>query len=126
MDAYFLSNDLAIGSRVDAAATRAGVELGQFSAAERLLAATSEDPAAAVILDLAALPSFASTPGSSVGDLVAALRASSPHRRIVAFAPHVHERQIAAARQAGCDHVLSRGQFFAGLDRLLAELRSAA
>ena len=38
---------------------------------------------------------------------------------IVAFGPHVHEERLAAAREAGCDEVVSRGQFFAQLDAIL-------
>ncbi len=38
---------------------------------------------------------------------------------IIAFGPHVHENLLAAARAAGCDDVLSRGQFFGQLDAIL-------
>jgi hypothetical protein len=39
--------------------------------------------------------------------------------RIVAFGSHVHVERLAAAREAGCDTVMSRGQFFARLDEVL-------
>ena len=66
-----------------------------------------------VIVDL-------SLPGLDLGELIAGLRAlpNSP-RTIVGFAPHVHEAALLAAQQAGCDVVMSRGQFNAQLDELL-------
>jgi hypothetical protein len=39
--------------------------------------------------------------------------------RVVAFGPHVHEERLAAARNAGCDEVVSRGEFFARLDAIV-------
>ena len=39
--------------------------------------------------------------------------------RVVAFGPHVHEQRLAAARDAGCDLVVSRGQFFSQLETIL-------
>jgi DNA-binding NarL/FixJ family response regulator len=111
-----LTNDLASGSRVSAAAVRAGIEAQQIGTTTQLLAAAAAAPGATVILELAAVR-------SGVAELVAAIRAASPtDRQIIAFAPHVHEQQIAAARDAGCDRVLSRGQFFKGLDGLIGEL----
>jgi len=116
VDVLLLSNDLASGSRVSAAAVRAGVNLQQVGTTARLLEAVAGAPSATVILELAAVR-------SDVAELVASIRNISPAKRqIIAFAPHVHEQQIAAARDAGCDRVLSRGQFFKGLDGLMGEL----
>lgn len=68
-----------------------------------------------VILDL-------NTAGLDLGELVPRLRSQLPvGATIVAFGPHVHEARLAAAADAGCDRVLSRGQFHARLDALLAE-----
>ena len=47
-----------------------------------------------------------------------ALRARTT-ARMIGFASHVAEQALAAAREAGCDAVLSRGQFSAQLPRLL-------
>ena len=48
------------------------------------------------------------------------LRADASHSvHVVAFGPHVHEERLAAAREAGCDVVVSRGKFFAELDAIL-------
>ena len=43
---------------------------------------------------------------------VAAVRASHPKARIVAYGPHVDDDTMAAARDAGADVVLPRSRFF--------------
>ena len=68
-----------------------------------------------VLLDL-------TTASLDVHELVPRLRdrASRPIS-IVAYGPHVHEESLAAAREAGCDEVLARGQFDAQLDAILEQ-----
>jgi CheY-like chemotaxis protein len=46
----------------------------------------------------------------------------APPRSIVAFGPHVHEAKLAAATAAGCDLVLTRGQFSSQAEQLIASL----
>jgi CheY-like chemotaxis protein len=61
-----------------------------------------------------------STPALDVAALMQQLRATgNAVPRTVAFGPHVHEERLAAAREAGCDQVLSRGEFFARLDSIV-------
>lgn len=59
-----------------------------------------------VILDLG-------MPGLDVASIVAQLRADQPAVQIVAFGPHVQEARLQEAQSAGCDLVLTRGQFHA-------------
>jgi DNA-binding NarL/FixJ family response regulator len=67
----------------------------------------------AVIVDL-------STPSVDVASLVNQLKSKiGSIARVVAFGPHVHEQRLAAAREAGCDLVVSRGQFFSQLETIL-------
>jgi hypothetical protein len=40
--------------------------------------------------------------------------------QLVAFAPHVHIERIKAARQAGCDQVITRGQVQGVAEELMA------
>jgi hypothetical protein len=47
------------------------------------------------------------------------VKAASAATRVIAFGPHVHEDRLAAARAAGCDSVLSRGQFFSQAENVL-------
>jgi CheY-like chemotaxis protein len=52
--------------------------------------------------------------------LVESLRsAAAPPAAIVAYGPHVHTAKLNAARQAGCDEVLTRGQFNKQVDSVL-------
>ena len=41
---------------------------------------------------------------------------------VIAFGPHVQERRLEAAAEAGCDYVLSRGQISSSLRQVLTEL----
>jgi DNA-binding response OmpR family regulator len=66
-----------------------------------------------IILDL-------SVPSLNVKSLIEQVKAAPANPpRIVAFGSHVHVEKLAAARDAGCDEVMSRGQFFAQLDAVV-------
>jgi DNA-binding NarL/FixJ family response regulator len=54
-------------------------------------------------------------------EAVAEVRRRAPEARLVAFAPHVAEASLAAARTAGVDRVMVRGQFVRELASLVAE-----
>jgi CheY-like chemotaxis protein len=113
MNVVLLTADLMTQSRVEAAATRSAVSLRSVSDPTGLATSVAELLASAVILDL-------TLPTLDVAASVAQLR-SLPGVKpvIIAFGPHVHESLLAAAQEAGCDEVLSRGQFFAQLDSIL-------
>lgn len=114
MRAILVSNDLMVVSRVQGAAAKASATVRTASS----LAAASEsllgEAANLVIVDL----------GTPIADLeahIAKLKSeTTAPPSIVAFGPHVHEDRLAAARAAGCDVVMSRGQFFAQIDTLLS------
>lgn len=113
MLAVLLSADLMVVSRVEGAAVQAGVELQSSGSVPRALELLGESPVDLLIVDL-------SLPALTIDALVEKARTSqAPALRIMAFGPHVHEDRLAAARTAGCDAVLSRGQFFAQVDQLL-------
>jgi DNA-binding response OmpR family regulator len=68
---------------------------------------------ALVILDL-------STPDLNLKHLLPALRKqNSEIGPIVAFGPHVQASRLTAARQAGCDDVLTQGEFHRRVGALL-------
>ncbi len=76
----------------------------------------AEEAPVLVLLDL-------SLPGAAPDTIVPKLRADlSPGSRILAFGPHVHARLLAAARDAGCDLVVSRGEFHARIDDYLRDV----
>ena len=107
------SADLMAASRVEGAAARAGVAFSTVSTPAQLAAKLDQETVQLVIVDL-------SSPGLDVSALVDTVRKGRPAPPpIIAFGPHVHEPLLAAAREAGCDEVVSRGQFFAKLDEFV-------
>ncbi len=123
MQVLALVSELMTQSTIAAAATRAGVTLMAVGTAQQLLAVAAKAQPALVVLDL-------SQPALDVGLLLADLRPLlAPSCQVVAFGPHVHKARLEAAAAAGCDRVLSRGQFHGQMDQLLSgasSTRSAA
>ena len=114
MTVLFLTADLMFASRAQMAASRQGVQLVTVGEADKALEACQQAEFARVLLDL-------TLPDIDPAALVPQLRSvSHPPREIVAYAPHVHEARLAAAQQAGCDRVLTRGQFNSQLDTFFA------
>src|SRR5687767_12099897 len=107
MAILLLTADLMCSSQLAAAAERAGLSLQTASSPASLVTLAAAAGDNVVLLDL-------SLPGLDPLHLVPQLRAAPhPPRAILAFGPHVHEARLAAAAQAGCDAVFSRGQFYA-------------
>ncbi|MEZ6091572.1 MAG: histidine kinase [Pirellulaceae bacterium] len=103
-----LSTDLFFASRIKGAAEAAGLEISMGKSIEN---ATLKDDLAFVVVDLA-------TTGSTLDQIADIVRKHSNQTRLVAFGPHVQSGRLDAARQAGFDAVLTRGQ----LDRHLGQL----
>ncbi len=115
MTIVLLSGDLAVLSRVEGAATRLGQAVRSASRESQALELCDAQDAKMLIIDL-------STSSIDVASLVHQLKSTEgSNPRVVAFGPHVHEQRLAAARDAGCDLVVSRGQFFSQLDTILEE-----
>jgi CheY-like chemotaxis protein len=113
MPVILLSADLATSSKVSGAAARRSISFSAAMTVDRLCDLAGAAPGALVLLDL----TFADL---AVAEVVARLRAlANPPQAIIAFGPHVHEAKLAEAAAAGCDHVMSRGQFYAQVDDLL-------
>ena len=121
MPILFISAELMFVSRVNSVAATLGVELQTAlsgAKGEELLATANPS---IVVVDLSA-------PGVDIEKLMTTVRVKAQSDgatttfapRVVAFAPHVHEQKLAAAKAAGCDAVLSRGQF----DRSIADVLS--
>jgi len=101
----FFTKDLLFSSRVAGVAQSRQIALSVVSDADQLLADTSANQVELVLLDL-------TTPSCDPKQLVPQLRRlARPPKAVVAFGPHVHEAKLAAAEEAGCDQVLSRGEF---------------
>lgn len=115
MTSLALISDLMMRSQVAGAATRSGTALEIVSSAESLLARAAAAPPRLVILDL-------SHPGLEWPALISALKELLPAESItLAFGPHVHASRLAEAEEAGCDVVISRGQFHAQMESLLKQ-----
>jgi CheY-like chemotaxis protein len=114
MAVVLLSSDLAVLSRVEGAARRSGETVRQAGSGPQAAEICESGDVRLVVVDL-------STPGIDLATVVPRLHAgTSASRRIMAFGPHVHEGRLAEARDAGCDLVVTRGQFFSQLDSLLS------
>jgi DNA-binding response OmpR family regulator len=115
-----LTGDLMTQSRVAAAAERCGASLQMASDAASLVAKCTDSAVPIVLIDLTFKP-------LDIAALVAQLKSFAEVKRvIIAFGPHVHESLLATAEEAGCDEVLSRGQFFGQLDAMLERLIAAS
>ena len=105
MRGVFLTTDLMFFSRVVAVAAENKWDLLALSTMEEAVYRAGEKPASLVLIDL-------TTRDLDLPALLADLKAlDPPPQAFVAFGPHVHKSQLNAAREAGCDEVLTRGQF---------------
>jgi AmiR/NasT family two-component response regulator len=115
----FLTNDLVFPSRVRPVAERLGARFETAMNPDGIAAKLSADPSteSIVLIDL----NSNADPAATIAKLKSL---PTPPRAIVAFGPHVHEARLAAARDAGCDLVLTRGQFDSQIESLLEQLTS--
>jgi CheY-like chemotaxis protein len=116
MAVVLLTGDLTVISRVEGAAARCGQPVRAFASPAQAILQCSLENAKLLIVDLA-------TMAMELEHLINTLRQEMrTPPRVVAFGPHVHEERLEAARQAGCDEVMSRGEFFARVNALLQAL----
>lgn len=106
--------DLMSGARMRGAAQTSGTELRLVRGADELVTAAAADPPRLIVVDLEARGEPAAAIARLKGDPATA---AIP---VIAFAPHVREDAIAAARAAGAERVLARGAFVRDLARILA------
>ncbi len=105
MIVLLLTRDLMFQPKVALAARSSGKEL---IAAGTLAALQSKRPEGA---EVAFLVIDLGLSGLDVAATVSEARRLFEGVAIIAFGPHVHVEQLHAARDAGCDAVLTRGQF---------------
>jgi hypothetical protein len=118
MSVVFLSTDLVFASRVEGTAKELGTPVKIVGDAAAAAAACDDAAVRLVIIDLeSAGPEVA----QAVALVVDAARKQTREKPLVlAYGPHVHEARLDAARAAGCDRVLSRGQFSSQMREILA------
>jgi CheY-like chemotaxis protein len=113
ISALLLSTDLIFSSRVAQAARSAGVPLHVVADTDQALQQAANSPSPRwVILDLSA-------GDCDVERIVRVVHNLPLPPIVVAYAPHVQGPLLTKARQAGCDQVLTRGQFAKRLEELL-------
>ncbi len=93
--------------RAESAGAAVDVELSPGRVAERV----SGGDYSHIVLDL-------ESAGLNVAGLLDGLSAEG-RPEVIAFGPHVQTARLEAARAAGCDHVVSRGQIASSLALLL-------
>jgi DNA-binding NarL/FixJ family response regulator len=113
MSVLLLSDDLLVLSRVEAAAARMGIGIQSAASSVQAAQCSGGKPPKLIIVDLAAAR-------LDLAALVREIKGGGSMTKVLAFGPHVHQARLDAARDAGCDEVVSRGQFFAQLDTILS------
>ncbi len=106
-----LVRDLLFRSKIDAAAGAASRDTVYASTLEVAAKRCAELTPEIVVVDLGTAP--------APGETVAAIRAAAPSAKLIGFASHVDRDTLKAAREAGFEMVLSRGEFAARLPELL-------
>ena len=120
MPIVLLTNDLMVASRIEGAAARAGVPFQSAANADDALSRGAANGATLFLVDLSTAP-------MDITSIVGRAHSMTvPPPTIIGFGPHVHKERLAAARAAGCDEVLSRGQFFADLEAIVSRDSSGA
>ena len=112
MNVVLLANDLMVVSRLQSATTQLGAQLLSAANAIEAVELCENESAGLLVVDLA-------TAGLELGFVQQLKTGAAQNIRIVAFGPHVHKERLAAARDAGCDLVLSRGQFFNDVEAIV-------
>ena len=110
----FLSSDLMFSSRVMGAATALGASVQLVADPAALPDKLTADCRLALVdLSLERL---------NLAAVLSAIHAGAPAAKVIAYGAHVEHAALADAAEAGCDQVLTRGQF----NQQYAELLKAA
>ena len=107
-----VSNDLMFTSQISGAAQSRGLPFQACGVIKLAEYCENHEPAL-VLLDLTAR-------GLEVEAAVAEVTRIVPAAQTIGYGPHVDETLLQAAADAGCTHVMVRGQFVANLDQILA------
>ena len=106
-----ICQDLFFGSKVSGTAGQLGISVSTVASVAQAIERTGQPGCRLILLDLG-------MQGVDPAELMNALT-EDVRPRVVAFGAHVHEAQLEAARQAGCDDVMPRSRFSATLPEIL-------
>ena len=115
MSVVYFTGDLVFSARAASAGRLAGLNVALVTTVEQLRESLQEASPALLLLDL-------TTPGLDLAAVLAALDQTPSRPRVVAYAPHVMSARLQAARDAGCDQVLTRGQFHGQVEAIMQSL----
>ena len=111
MPIVLVSRDLMLSSKLEGVARSLGQTLKSVGSGAAALGNAEECQVIVVDLEL---------PGLDIAALVEGIknRTQQPDN-VIAYAPHVRTEKLAAAREAGCDLVVSRGQIMSDAESIL-------
>ena len=115
----YLTTDLFFSSRITSLARDQGYALQVAGSEPALLEELKNGGVALVIVDLANFE-------GDVHSLVRGIREQPTAPFVLAYGPHVDEVALDGAHKAGCDDVLSRGQFNQHAAEILARYLSSS
>ena len=116
MNVLYLTIDLIFPSQVSQLIRAKQGTLRTIASPQSLVTTAAESRPDLIILDL-------NLPGLQPREIVDDLRRlETPPRVILAPAPPVHESKLAAAKNAGCDMVLTQGSFHRDISAILDRL----
>ncbi len=104
MIGVYLTSDLFFSSRVMSLARSHGWPLEMAPSADAVRRKAADRAVRLLIIDLG---KFA----PQAPELIEELKPRFPEMEVIAYGPHVDAATLEAARSAGCDQVLSQGQF---------------
>lgn len=124
----YLASDLLWATRIKSCADDLSVAARPVRTLEMLEARLADCPVRGVLLDLAA--GEEGSEGEIAFEMLRRLKADGASGtggvRVVVFGPHVQAEQLAAARAAGADSVMTRGGLDANLPRVLQDLAGSS
>jgi hypothetical protein len=111
----YLTSDLLFSSRVAGVARQIGIDLVVAGSRDKLRDLLEANHTSAIIVDL-------EHRDADPVQVIAMLETASRRPTTIGYGPHVKEPLLSAARDAGFDIVLSRGQFDQQIGHLLKSL----
>src|SRR5688500_10596350 len=110
-----LTSDLLFSSRVAGVARQTGIDLVVAGSRDKLRELLAANHTSAILVDL-------EHRDADPVQIISLLEAAARRPTIIGYGPHVKEPLLSAARTAGFDVVLSRGQFDQQIGHLLKSL----
>ncbi len=114
MRVVLLSGDLMLLARLEGAARQKNWTVSTATSSARVLELVRQEDCQLLVIDL-------KLADIDLSGLVSDLNTAPNPIPVVACGPHVHEDRLAAAREAGCDLVVTRGQFERDAETILGK-----